>query len=262
MAKKVAKKSKKKVTSKKNNVEAKNIKTRKNNVKPKTIKVKKRKLRISRVLILLIFCFLLIIIWKLILNIKIKSIFIIGNSVLTDEEIIEIANLDSYPSYVSTLKSSVASTLSENVYIISANVKKKKFREIYIEIEENTPLFYDNTLEKTILKDGSQVDEKFNTPILLNYVPDTLYDLFKEKLLLIDEEIYMRISEIQYDPNEVDDKRFYLTMNDGNSVYLTLKTFEKLNNYLDILKEVISKYKDKKGILFLDEGEYFEVFND
>jgi cell division septal protein FtsQ len=81
-------------------------------------------------------------------------------------------------------------------------------------------------------------------------------------LLLIDEEIYMRISEIQYDPNEVDDKRFYLTMNDGNSVYLTLKTFEKLNNYLDILKEVISKYKDKKGILFLDEGEYFEVFND
>ena len=44
-------------------------------------------------------------------------------------------------------------------------------------------------------------------------------------------------------------------MNDGNQVYLTLNKFTKIDNYLDIIKE----FDNKKGILYLDSGEYFEV---
>ncbi|MBD9085093.1 cell division protein FtsQ, partial [bacterium] len=64
-----------------------------------------------------------------------------------------------------------------------------------------------------------------------------------------------RISEIKYDPNSVDEERFLFTMNDGNYVYLTLIHLEKINNYVDILKN----FENKKGILYLDSGEYFKV---
>ena len=72
---------------------------------------------------------------------------------------------------------------------------------------------------------------------------------------MVDYDIVKRISEIKYDPNEVDEGRFFLTMNDGNRVYLTLNKFTKIDNYLDIIKE----FDNKKGILYLDSGEYFEV---
>ena len=64
-----------------------------------------------------------------------------------------------------------------------------------------------------------------------------------------------RIAEIEYKPNDVDSKRFYLLMNDGNSVYLTLDDFFKINNYVDALKTL----NGKKGILYWDSGNYFEV---
>ena len=41
------------------------------------------------------------------------------------------------------------------------------------------------------------------------------------------------MSEIKYDPNDVDDERFIITMNDGNYVYLTLHKFNKINHYLE-----------------------------
>ena len=67
-----------------------------------------------------------------------------------------------------------------------------------------------------------------------------------------------QISQIKYDPNDIDKKRFYLTMNDGNYVYLTLNKFERINNYLEIVKT----FNNAKGVLYLDSGEYFKLFNE
>ena len=72
----------------------------------------------------------------------------------------------------------------------------------------------------------------------------------------INRDILNRISEIKYDPNSVDKERFIFTMNDGNYVYLTLIHFEKINNYVEILKN----FESQKGILYLDSGEYFQVY--
>ena len=44
-------------------------------------------------------------------------------------------------------------------------------------------------------------------------------------------------------------------MNDGNYVYITLTKIEEINYYL----EIIPKLEDKKGILYLDSGKYFEI---
>ncbi|MBS7021099.1 MAG: hypothetical protein KH135_04455, partial [Firmicutes bacterium] len=71
----------------------------------------------------------------------------------------------------------------------------------------------------------------------------------------IDTGIIRRISEMKYDPNEVDPNRFLFTMDDGNYVYLTVNKLNNLNSYLTIME----KFEGKKGILYLDSGEYFKV---
>ena len=82
----------------------------------------------------------------------------------------------------------------------------------------------------------------------------------KEKLVekydVIDENIRLMISEIEYYPNDIDKERFILTMNDGNYVYITLYKTYLVNDYIKIL----STLENKKGILYLDSGNYFEIF--
>ena len=145
--------------------------------------------------------------------------------------------------------------LEKNIYIKKAKITKKYLREVHITIEDNYPLFYDSDKKKTILLNKKKTTEKLNAPLLINYVPDTIYNLFLEKMSSLDYDTIKRISEIKYDPNEVDEERFLLTMSDGNYVYLTLEKFEVINNYVDIIKT----FNNKKGILYLDSGEYFKI---
>lgn len=250
--------------------------TKKRNVKKKTTnknmsrvetkygkkKVKKRKILFGRILFVFVLFFFILYMIMHFVSFPIRNIYVKGNTILSDQEIIELASLENYPSYFTYTKSKIESTLEKNTYIKKATVKKRRLKEIMIEIEENTPLFYDESREKTVLKDKTMVDTKFNTPILLNYIPDTLYSEFTTNIIKLDTSIMNRISEIKYDPNDVDEKRFLLSMNDGNYVYVTLNKMDKINHYVEIMKEVLSKYDEKKGILFLDEGEYFEVFKD
>ena len=70
----------------------------------------------------------------------------------------------------------------------------------------------------------------------------------------VDSDIVKQISEIKYNPNDVDEELFLLTMTDGNYVYITLNSFNQINQYLDIVKN----FSNKKGILHLDSGNYFE----
>ena len=133
------------------------------------------------------------------------------------------------------------------MYIKSAKVYKKSFTILYIEVEENRPLFYNSSSNETVLLDGKTVQEKLEAPVLINMIPDTLYEKFIKKISEIDYDVLKRVSEIKYDKNEVDETRFLFTMNDGNYVYLTLNTFEKINNYINIVKT----FNNSKGVLYL-----------
>lgn len=216
--------------------------------------VKRRRIRIDRILIFLLILVLFIFSFVFIFNIRISNIYIKNNDFLSDQEIIEIANLSFYPSTLRNLSFQIEKRLEDNIYIKDAKVYKK-FLKVYIDIEENTPLFYYEAVGKTILKDGKEVDEKFITPTVLNYIVDTYYDKFINEMAAIDKNVLLKISEIQFKPNEVDDNRFLLHMNDGNYVYINIKTFYKLNKYLAI-KEGLP---NERGILYLDYGNNFEI---
>jgi cell division septal protein FtsQ len=90
---------------------------------------------------------------------------------------------------------------------------------------------------------------------LINFTPDIVYEHLVKKMSLVNDEVISRMSEIEYKPNEVDEERFLISMNDGNYVYLNIEKFESVNDYIIIMK----KFKHMKGILYLDSGEYFQV---
>lgn len=221
-------------------------------IKPK----KKLKIKYNRVFILILIIIAIVLFLNFIINLKITNIYIIGNDLIfNDQEIIDIALINDYPKALTLSSSKVKRNLEDNIYIKNAKVTKKNLTQIYITIEENYPLFFYKTDNKTVLLDGSKVDKASTVPTVINYIPNLKYQSFVEKMSLLDNSILERISEIKYDPSDYDDERFLLYMKDGNYVYINLYKFSNLNKYIEIVKN----FGNKKGIVYLDSGNYFEI---
>lgn len=215
---------------------------------------KKRRIKLIPVLLLLLVIGMLV---SFAFSRKITNIYVSNNKYYSDQEIIELAKISNYPSILNNQPWIIKRRLEKDKLILSAKVSLRYFSKIYIKIEENRPLFYNSSSLKTILLDGSEVDENYESATLINYVPDTIYPNFVKSLKKIDEEVLNRVSEIKYDPNDVDSERFLFMMDDGNYVYITLSKIENINNYIDIIKN----FDSKKGILYLDSGEYFKILD-
>lgn len=219
------------------------------------VKKKKRKIKVGSVVFCFVFVLIICLIISFLMDIKINNVVVKGNLFYSDWNIIQKAGLDDYPSSLENSSTQIKKKLEEDPYIKKATVSKRWLKQVVITVDENLPLFYYLPKQKTILTDKTEVIDNFPVPTVINYVPDKKYSKLLKSISELNYDIVKRISEIRYDPNEVDDERFYLTMNDGNYVYLTLPKFNRLDNYLDIIKE----FNNKKGVLYLDSGEYFEV---
>ena len=150
--------------------------------------------------------------------------------------------------------------LENSIYITKATVKRKFYHTFVIEVQENRPLFINNNTSKIVFSDKSEVpvsDEisLFRVPRLINYVPDDKYKDFVLGMKSIKEDVLGKISDIEYQPNDLDKDRFLLYMDDSNMVYLTLTKFKMVNYYNDVL----SQLENKKGILYLDNGNHFQI---
>lgn len=219
------------------------------------VKVKKRKIKVKRILFCILFLSLLVLLFLYLKDLPIKNIYIIGNNILKDKEIIEIANLSNYPSFINTSNREIIKKLEKNEYIKKVTIKKKLYNKIYIYITENKILSSYNN--KLLLESGEYIDNKYNitsAPILISDIT-SIKDKFVSKFSLVKDDILLKISEIEYTPNEVDNERFSLQMNDGNLVYITLSKITKINKYNSIYLEM----EGKKGIIYLDSGDYIEV---
>jgi len=236
-----------------NSINQKQINTKQ--VKKKKNKKKKIKIKFKFIFFLILLICLIVLGIYYISGIKITNIYISGNDYLKDQEIIELANIQDYPPVLKNSSFELEKKLKDNIYIKDAKVTKKKFTQVFITIEENRPLFYNLLTMKTVLLDNQITIDRFNIPVLINNIPDRMYQDFINKMAEIDVDILNKISEIKYIPDEVDDERFLLSMTDYNYVYLTLNKFESINNYNDIIKQ----FDNKKGILYLNSGGYFEI---
>lgn len=222
-----------------------------------TTKKKHIKLKLLPFIVLILVVGIVILGIYFFMLISIKNIYISGNRYFSDQEIIELAGIEDYPSSLKNSSSIISSRLKKNVYIKNVKVKKKNIKEVYIEVEEENRLFRKEENGLIVLENMEEVDDQKQNelPILLNYVPDTKYDSFIKGMNQVKEDIKVQISEIRYYPNEQDEDRFLLYMNDGNYVYLTLTKFKQINYY----EEVLEKLDGEKGILYLDSGNHFQV---
>lgn len=239
------------------------------NQRKRVKKVKVRKIKFGRILLLLIIISLIIFLVMQFIDKKIKNIYVINsnsNYLLKDQYILDISELSDYPSSLKNSSSKIKNKLDNNIFIKEAVVYKKGLYSVYIEIKENRTLFYNSSNSKYILEDGKEVSyDDFSSmypklithlpivPTLVNYTPEDIYNKLITKMGDIDDSVLSHISEIRYDPNNVDEERFLFTMSDGNYVYITPSRMNLINKYLDIVIEV----DGKKGILYLDYGDHF-----
>lgn len=221
--------------------------------------VKKRKIKfVNLLLVLLILGVFALLIYTL-LNRKTKNIVIIGTDHLNDDEIIEKAGIKDYPSFFLTKTSKMKKELEKDPFIEKVTIKRKFYHVLELTIKENKPLFINVTNQTVVLENKKEVklndNDTYRVPRVMNYVPDTKYASLIEHIRKIDTNILGKISEITYVPNDYDKDRFLLYMDDDNTVYLTLTKFKMINYY----NKVLTQLDGRKGILYLDSGNHFQI---
>lgn len=218
-------------------------------------KKKKKKLKLGRLIFLLLILSVISFMCVKYINIPITSILIEGNEILTDQDIIEMSDLDNYPSYLKVMSFSIENKLNKSPYIKSVKVTKGLLN-IKINIKENKVLYIDKeTNYKVTIKGKIKDDKVVCAPYLTNTILEDKKEEFIKALNKINKNILCKMSEIKYDPNDIDLDRYFVYMNDGNRVYLTVNKFNKINKYNEILENI----GKQNGILYLDYGDYFEA---
>ncbi len=221
-------------------------------------KKKKRVFKIKNICIILSILIGIGFLSYYLVTMPIKNIYINGNNLITDNEIIESANLYEYPSFLLTNKNKLIKAIKKNKYIKTVNIEKKLGNILEITIKEYKTISLNK--DGNIIQENNQILEntynQTDIPILINDISNSNIQVnFTKQFSKINLNILRQISEIEYSPIEVDENRFILYMNDRNIVHITLPKIEKLNKYNQI-KDVL---EGKTGIIYLDSGNYVEI---
>lgn len=222
--------------------------------------VKKRKIKLLPCLIVLLVLGGLSFVVYFFLKLPILNLIVENTTYLNDDYILELAEVKDYPSFWMSSTSNMERKLENSPYISEAKIERKFFHILVFNIDENKPLFINNTNNTVVFSDKEEVSvsdriDLFRIPRLINYVPDNKYQSFIKGMANIKKDILGKISDIEYQPNDYDKDRFLLYMDDGNMVYLTLTKFDMINYYNDVL----SQLENRKGILYLDNGNHFQI---
>jgi len=221
------------------------------------MKRKKRKFNVLKFLVFVLSIYLIYYLISYMISVKTKNIVILNNNYYNDEIIIETAKIENYPRFLMLSKSKIKKRLLKLDLIEEVKVYKKYGYVLTIDVIEKKILFYNKDKNMYMCSDNNYytLDSAKGIPTLINYVPEKIEKKFIQKFKELDVDIISKISEIEYSKTSYDEERFLLYMNDGNLVYINVKNLNTLNKYI----KIVSSLDNKKGILYLDSGNYFEV---
>lgn len=219
---------------------------------------KRRKRKRLKIKSVLIFLFILLLLGGSIYGltyIKVRSFYVYNNNYLTDEEVLKELKLNNKSSFLLTLTPIEKTIIKKSKFIKDVEIHKTLDLELKVDVKEYKMLFYDSRNAKTVIENGEKIDYLDNNiPVLINEITDKdVYNKFVKKMNKVNNNSLQMISEITYSPNGIDKDRFLFSMNDGNYVYVTSTKISKINEY----KSIINSVENKKGILYLDYGNYF-----
>ncbi len=220
----------------------------------KRVKRKFNPLKFLSFIAFIIICYFLTV---YLLDIKTKNIVVLNNNYYSDEKIIETSGIENYPKFLSLNTNKIKKKLLKLDLIENVTIKKKWNFVLELTIKEKKILYLVRSENKYRLSDNKlyDLDDVLSVPTLINYIPESNEKKFVNAFKNIDNNIISMISEIEYSKTSYDSDRFLLYMKDGNMVYVTTTKLKSLNKYVDI----VSKLENKKGILYLDSGNYFEI---
>lgn len=226
----------------------------------------KKKLRLRGVIVILLVLYIVAMTSYYLFIMPVKNIHITGNSLLSENEIIKVINLKENTPIIKLHPSSIKKKLEKLELVNEAKVSVTFKGYLNIEIVENKVLYYDILNSKYVISDGNKVniDNIKGIPVLVNYVPSKIEDKLVKGLNKVDFDIIQMISEIEYSPDKyedtvIDEERFILRMNDGNTVYVNMVNIEKLNKYQEIYQEIHESTPDG-GTLYLDSNSKNYIF--
>lgn len=219
------------------------------------MKKKRIKIRWSKVIVLAVIITFAVLGIYLYTSIPVRTIYVTGNKILSENEVLKSTNLLSYPKIYTLSETMMEKDLLKNPLIKKAEVTKSLSGKVTISIIENKILYQDSA-NNIMLSSGKIIENReiSGIPTLINEVVD-VEDKFIDKMTLIKQDILIHISEIEYKPSDLDKERFLFYMSDGNYVYITLSKIDLINSY----NEIYPTLEGKKGILYLDSGNHFEI---
>lgn len=192
-----------------------------------------------------------------IINMKITNIYIKNTSLLTDNEIIEIAGIKDYPSIFKLNSKKTEESIAALELVNNVSIEKRINGSLIITVEEAKPLFYNRNNSKVELSNNKTVEANskyLGIPSLINYVPSDLLKEFITAFSKVDSDIIKMINEIEYAPDingdiTIDAERFLLRMNDTNLVYVNIINMKRLNDYKEVYESIP---ENTFGTLYLD----------
>jgi len=225
------------------------------NSRVKTKKTVKRRLKIKGVLVLASVLALLFFLGQALLKVKVRSISVVGTTYVKDAEVIKAGGLNEETEFFKFSKKKVCENIKKNPLISTCDIKRKPDLSIEIDILENVPLFYYSVDSSIVLSDGTRMEgSSVGLPTLINLVPEVVLGEFISGLREVKSDIIHSISEIEYSPSVakdgtvIDNERFIMSMNDGNTVYVNNR---RLSN-LDYYDKIYATIGDKKGVFNFD----------
>ena len=196
----------------------------------------------------------------------VKTINIKGNSIVSDEEITELAQLNDSPNIWAISKKNMEQKITDSPMVESANIKKKLPRTVQINIDEYDMVGYvkENDYFLPVLENGEKLSEiKSKTmsgkaPLILDFTEEIYLEKISEELNELPDNIRKLISEIHWNPSDDNKNKILLYMNDGYTVDGTIRNFaEKMKVYPSIVSQLP---EDAEGIIHIGVGAYFESF--
>lgn len=221
----------------------------------------RKRLNKKRLVKLILIVLILFLVTFYIFNLRIMHIEITGNEYLTDNEIIEIANIKAYPKMINTIN--IENKIKYLDLVNNVKIKRNLWGKLSIIIEEAKPLFINKENDTIVLSNKKEIPKEsrfLGLPILISKVPTDNYNKLIEGLTKVNTNILNSISEIEYSPSKandgtlIDDTRFLLRMNDTNTVYMNTINVLQLNKYIEICSAIITTQGEKYGILYLDSS--------
>lgn len=233
-------------------------------------KKKKKRLNIKRTLAFLLFIYIFCYGVYYLVNQPIKHIEIKGNNLVLDSEILKVSKLKNYPSIFKYSSKTLEKRIKTIKLVSDVDVKKWFGHIVKIEIEENKLLFYYE--DKIVLSNGNfiknDLDSVYGIPTFIGNINKDILNKFVKSFSELNDNIIYEMNEIEYYPsvNEtgkvIDDDRFKITMNDGNTIVANTKSVSVLNKYNDIYASLGGKLgtinldtNEVKNLIFIPYGE-------